>query len=65
MIDAAIALGKVNALGAAASSTAATSLSPKPFDTAGSYPVVDGLVDNPDTYMEDSDSVMAEPLDIL
>jgi len=27
--------------------------------------VADGLIDNPDTYIEDSDSVIAEPLDAL
>ena len=65
MTDAAIALGKVDVLGATALSVATTSLLPKPLDIAGFYLVADGLVDNLDTYVEDSDSVIAEPLDIL
>jgi len=65
VIDAVTALGKVDALGATALSIAATSLLPKPLNTAGFYLVADGLVDDLDTYIEDSDSVMAEPLDIL
>ena len=64
-IDAATALGKVDALGAAALSIAATSLSPKPLNTAGFYLVTDGLVNNLNTHIEDSDSVMAKPLNIL
>ena len=65
VIDAATALGKVDVLGATALSIAATSPSPKPLNIAGFYLIVDSLVDNLDTYIEDSDSVMAEPLDIL
>ena len=64
-IDTITALGKVDILGTAALSVAATSLSPKPLDAAGFHPVVDGLVDNPDTYIEDSDSVMAKSLNTL
>ena len=64
-IDIITTLGKVNALGAAVSNVITTSLSPKPLDIASFYPVADSLVDNPDTYVEDSDSVMAEPLDTL
>ena len=65
VINAITALGKVDALNAATLSAAATSLSPKPFNTAGFHSMADGLVDNPDTYVEDSDSIMAEPLDAL
>ena len=65
VIDAITALGKVDILSATALSAAATSLSPKPFNIAGPYLVADSLVDNLDTYIEDSDSIIAEPLDIL
>ena len=65
MINAVTALGKVDALGVAALSIAATSLSPKPLNTAGFYPVVDSLVDNLNTYIENSNSIMAKPLDTL
>ena len=65
MIDAATTLGKRDILGTAASSAAATSPSPKPLNTAGFYLVVDGLVDNLNTYIEDSDSIIAKPLDTL
>ncbi len=58
-------LDKGDILSTATSSAATTSLSPKPLNTAGFHPVANGLIDNPDTYVEDSDSVMAEPLDIL
>ena len=64
-IGAVTALGKVDILGAAALSAATTSLSPKPLNITSFHLVVDGLVDDPDTHVEDSDSVMAEPLDIL
>ena len=64
-IDAVTALGKVDILGATALSIATTSLLPKPLNIAGFSLVVDSLVDNPDTYIEDSDSVIAKPLDIL
>jgi len=65
VIDAVTALGKVDVPGAAALSIAATSLSPKPLNIAGFYLVADSLVDNLDTYIEDSDSIIAEPLDAL
>ncbi len=52
-------------LSATISSTAATSLSPKPLNTASSYPIVNGLVDSPDTYIEDSNFIMAKPLNTL
>jgi len=65
VIDAITALGKVDILGATALSIAATSPLPKPLNIAGFYLVVDSLVDNPDTYIEDSNSIIAEPLDIL
>ena len=64
-INAIIALGKVNVLNTAALSAAATSLSPKPFNTAGFHLVADSLVDNLDTYIEDSDFIIAEPLNTL
>jgi len=64
-IDTVTTLGKVDALGTTALSIAVTSLLPKPLNIASFYLVVDSLVDNLDTYVEDSDSVMAEPLDIL
>jgi hypothetical protein len=65
VIDAITALGKVDVLSAAALSIATTSPSPKPLNIAGFYLVVDSLVDNLDTYIEDSDSIIAKPLDIL
>jgi len=65
VIDAATALGKVDTLSATTLSVAATSSLLKPLNTAGFYLVVDSLVDNPDTYIEDSNSVMAKPLNIL
>ena len=64
-IDTVTALGKVDVLGTAALSAAATSLLLKPFDVASFYLVADGLVDNLDIYVEDSNSVIAEPLDAL
>ena len=63
--DVVTALGKVDALGAAALNATTTSPSPKPLNTASFHPVADGLMDNPDTYVEDSDFVMAEPLNTL
>ena len=65
VIDAATALGKVDILSATTLSIVTTSLLPKPLNTAGFYLVVDSLVDNPDTYIEDSDSVITKPLDAL
>jgi len=38
---------------------------PKPLNAAGFYPVADSLVDNLDTYIEDSNSIIAKPLDAL
>jgi hypothetical protein len=64
-MDAITTLGKVDVLGATALSIATTSLSPKPLNTASFYLVVDSLVDNLDTYVEDSNSIIAKPLDIL
>ena len=63
--DAITALGKGDILGTTALSTAITSLLPKPFNIAGFYLVADGLVDNLDTYVEDSNSITAESLNIL
>jgi len=60
--DTAIALGKIDILGAAALSAIITSLLPKPLNAAGFHLVADGPVDDPDTYVEDSNSVMAKPL---
>ena len=65
MIDAATALGKVDILNTTTLSVAATSLSPKPLNTASSYLVADSLVDNPDTYIEDSNFIIAELLNTL
>jgi hypothetical protein len=65
VIDAATTLGKVNTLSAAILNIATTSLLPKPLNIAGFYLVVNGLVDDLDTYIEDSDSIIAEPLNIL
>jgi hypothetical protein len=65
VIDAATTLGKVDVLGTATLNTAITSLSPKPLNIAGFHLVADGLVNDPDTYMEDSNSIMAKPLDVL
>ena len=65
MIDAVTTLGKVDVPNAATLSTVTASLSPKPLNAAGFHLVADSLVDNPDTYIEDSNSVMAELLNIL
>ena len=65
VIDAVTALGKVDTLNTAALNIAAASLLPKPLNAAGFYLVVDGLVDDLDTYIKDSDFVIAEPLDTL
>ena len=65
VIDAITALGKVDTLGTTALSIATTSLLPKPLNIAGFYLVADSLVDNLDTYIEDSNSIIAKPLDIL
>ena len=65
VIDAATALGKVDVLGATALSIATTSLLPKLLNIASFYLVVDSLVDNLDTYIEDSNSVIAKLLNVL
>ena len=65
VIDVITAPGKEDIPNTAALNIAATSLLPKPLNTASFYLVVDGLVDNLDTYIEDSDFIMAKPLDIL
>jgi len=65
VIDTVTTLGKVDTLGATALSIATTSSSPKPLNIAGFYLVVNSLVDNPDTDIKDSNSVIAEPLNIL
>ena len=65
VIDALTALGKVDTLSTATLSIVATSLLPKLFNAAGFHLVVDGLVDDPDTYIEDSNFVMAKSLDIF
>ena len=64
-IDAITTLGKVNVPGTATLNIAVTSLSPKPLNIASPYLVADSLVDNLDTYIENSDSIIAKPLDIL
>jgi len=58
-------LGKVDALSTAALSVVIIFLLPKPLNIASSYFIVDGLIDNLDTYIEDSDFIMAELLNIL
>jgi hypothetical protein len=63
--DAATTLGKVDVLGATTLSVAATFLLPKPLNTAGFYLIVDGLMDDLDTYIKDSDFMIAKPLDVL
>ena len=65
MTDAITTLGKVDTPGTATLSIATTFLSPKPLDTASFYLVVDGLVDDLDTYIKDSDSIIAKPLNIF
>ena len=64
-IDATTTLGKVNVPSTAALSIAAASPSPKPLNTAGFHLVVDGLVDNLNTYIEDSNSVIVKSLNVL
>ena len=65
MIDAVTALGKVDTLNTITLNIAATSLLPKPLNTASSYPIINGLVDSLDTYIEDSNSIITKLLDIL
>ena len=65
MIDAATTLGKIDVPNTAALNTATTSLLPKPFNIAGFYLVVNSLVNNLNTHIEDSNSGMAKPLDAL
>ena len=65
VIDAATALGKVDVLSTAVLNVAATSLLLKPLDVAGFYLVADSLIDDLDIYIEDSNSIIAEPLNIL
>ena len=65
VIDAVTTLGKGDILGTTALSIAITSLLPKPLNIASFYLVADGLVDNLDTYIEDSNSIITKPLDIL
>ena len=59
MIDAATILSKVDV------SIAATSLLFKPFNIASFYLVVNSLVDNLNTHIKDSNSVIAKPLNIF
>ena len=65
MIDAVTTLGKIDILNTPALSITATSLLPKPLNTASFYLVANSLVDNLNTYIEDSNSVIAKPLNIL
>ena len=58
-------MGKVDVLNAATLSIAVTSLLPKPLNIAGFYPVADSLVDDLDTYIEDSNFIIAKPLNIF
>ena len=65
MIDIITTLGKVNALNTVPLSVAVTSLLFKPLNAAGSYPIINSPVDSLNTYIKDSDSMMAEPLNTL
>jgi hypothetical protein len=65
VIDAVTTLGKIDVPDTTTLSITATSLSPKPLNTAGFYLVADSLVDDPDTHIKDSNSVMAKSLNIL
>ena len=65
MIDTTITLNKVDVLNTTTLSIATTSLLPKPLNIANFYLVMDGLVDNLDTYIKDSDFIIAKPLNIL
>ena len=65
MIDAVTTLGKVDILNITALSITATSLLFKPLDTASFYLVVNGLVNNLNTYIEDSNFIIAKPLNTL
>jgi len=44
---------------------ATTSLLLKPFNITSFYFVADSLINNLDTYIEDSNSIIAKPLNIL
>jgi hypothetical protein len=65
VIDATTTLGKVDVLNTTTLSIAATSPSLKPLDTGGFYPVANSLVDDPDTHIKDSNSIIAKSLNIL
>ena len=65
MIDTTTTLGKADVPNTTTLSIATTSLSPKPLNAASFYLVADSLVDNPDTYIKDSDFIIAKPLNIL
>jgi hypothetical protein len=65
VIDTATTLGKVDTLSTTTLSVVAASPSPKFFNAAGFHLVADGPVDNPDTYIEDSDSIIVKPLNVL
>ena len=65
MIDAITALSKVDVLNTAVLNTAVTFLLSKPPNIASFYLVANSLVDNLDTYVKNSNSIIAEPLDVL
>ena len=65
VIDIVTALGKVNILNTAALNAVATSLSPKLFNIANFHSIANGLINNPNTHIENNDSVMAKPLNTL
>ena len=58
-------MSKGDILSTTISNIAITSLLPKPLNIASFYLVADGLVDDLDTYIKDSDSIIAKPLNIL
>ena len=65
MINAATTLSKVDTLNATVLSIATISLLSKPFNTDSFYLVIDGLVNNLITYIEDSNSIITKSLNIL
>ena len=65
MINAVTILGKVNTLSTTVLSTVTIFLLHKPLNTASFYLVANSLVNNLDTYIEDSDSVIVKLLNIL
>ena len=64
-IDIITTLNKVDTPNTIALNIVATSLLLKPLNTASFYLVADGLINNLNTYIEDSDFIIAEFLNIL